>query len=82
MMRVDLLHSKYRPWFMSLGLRMARLWVGALPGPPLTISYKPTMFQKDFVSYIVRGMAGSGGWNKGEAELFAAYVSKLNQCSF
>jgi len=81
-MRIDLLHSEHRPWYMSLGLRLAQWRVGALPGPPLTISYKMYMFQKDFVGYIVRGMAGSGGWNKGEAELFASFVSKLNQCDF
>jgi len=81
-MRVDLLHSKNRPWYMSLGLAFIQWWVGAMPGPPLTISYNPGLFQRDFVGYIVRGMAGSGGWTKGEAELFASFVSKLNQCSF
>lgn len=81
-MRVDLLDSEYRPWYMSLGLRFAQWRVGALPGPPLTISYKPKFFQREFISYIVRAMAGSGGWTKGEAELFASFVSKLNQCEF
>lgn len=81
-MRVDLLDSEYRPWYMSLGLRFAQWRVGALPGPPLTISYKPKFFQREFISYIVRAMAGSGGWKKGEAELFASFVSQLNQCEF
>jgi hypothetical protein len=81
-MRVNLYQSKYRPWYMSLGLMFARWRVGALPGPPLTISYKPAFFQRDFISYIVRAMAGSGGWTKGEAELFASFVSKLNSCRF
>lgn len=81
-MRVNLLKSEYRPWYMSLGLSFAKWRVGALPGPPLTISYKPAFFQRDFISYIVRAMAGSGGWNKGEAELFASFVSKLNACRF
>lgn len=81
-MRIDMMNSKYRPWYMSLGLWFAKWRVGALPGPPLTISYKPGFFQRDFIAYIVRGMAGSGGWTKGEAELFASFVSMLNQCSF
>jgi hypothetical protein len=81
-MRIDLLTSKHRPWYMSLGLRFAKWRVGTFPGPPLTISYKPAFFHKDFIGYIVRGMAGSGGWTKGEAELFASFVSKLNRCEF
>lgn len=81
-MRIDLLHSKYRPWYMSLGLKFARWRVGAFPGPPLTISYRPSFFKKDFVGYIIRAMRGSGGWDKGHAEMFAAFVSKLNSCVF
>ena len=81
-MRINLLKSDHRPWYMSLGLAFAKWRVGAFPGPPLTISYKPKLFHKQFISYIVRGMAGSGGWTKGEAELFASFVSKLNQCDF
>lgn len=81
-MRIDLLHSVHRPWFIKMGLSLMQWRVGALPGPPLAISYKPKFFQRDFISYIIRAMAGSGGWNKGEAELFASFVSKLNQCEF
>lgn len=67
---------------MSLGLKLARRRVGAFPGPPLTISYRPSLFKKEFVGYIVRAMHGSGGWDKGHAEMFAAFVSKLNSCTF
>ena len=81
-MRIDLLHSEHRPWYMSLGLKIAKWRIGTFQGPPLTISYKPGLFQKDFVGYIIRAMAGSGGWSKGEAELFASFVSNLNQCHF
>ncbi len=81
-MRIDIFQSPYRPWYMNLGLKLARWRVGAVPGPPLTISYKPKFFAKDFVGYIVRAMHGSGGWDKGHAELFAAFVSKLNACRF
>lgn len=81
-MRIDLLQSRHRPWYMSLGLSFARWRVGAFPGPPLTISYRPDFFKKEFVGYIVRAMHGSGGWDKGHAEMFASYVSKLNACRF
>jgi hypothetical protein len=81
-MRINLMRSKHRPWYMHLGLNIARWRIGSFPGPPLTISYKPGFFHRDFISYIVRAMAGSGGWTKGEAELFASFVSKLNSCRF
>ena len=81
-MRIDLLNSRHRPWYMELGLKFARWRVGAFPGPPLTISYRPDFFKKEFVGYITRSMHGSGGWDKGHAELFASFVSKLNACMF
>jgi hypothetical protein len=67
---------------MSLGLKFARWRVGTVPGPPLAISYRPKLFNRDFVGYIIRAMHGSGGWDKGHAEMFAAFVSKLNACRF
>ena len=81
-MRIDLFQSRYRPWYLNLGLKFARWRVGAVPGPPLTISYRPNLFHKDFVGYIVRAMKGSEVWDKGHAEMFAAFVSKLNECHF
>jgi hypothetical protein len=81
-MRIDLLNSSNRPWFMTLGLKLIGWRVGAFPGPPLAISYKPKLFSREFVGYIIRGNAGSGGWTKGEAELFASFVSELNSCQF
>lgn len=81
-MRIDLYRGSHRPWYMSLGLKIARWRVGAVPGPPLTISYRPELFHKEFVGYIVRAMRGSGGWDKGHSEMFASFVSKLNQCMF
>ena len=81
-MRIDLVNSPHRPWYIALGLRIAKKRIGVFPGPPLTMSYKPVFFHRDFMSYAFRGMAGSGGWTKGEAELFASFVSNLNACHF
>lgn len=81
-MRIDLLHGGQRPWYMALGLRLAKLLTGTYPGPPLAISYRPHFFNKDFAGYIMRAMHGSGGWDKGHAEMFAAFVSQLNSCHF
>lgn len=81
-MRIDMLHSAKRPWYLRLLLAVAKLRVGTYPGPPLTISYNPELFDKQLVGYIMRGMRGSSGWTKGEAEMFAAFVSHLNACKF
>ena len=81
-MRIDLFRGSHRPWYLNLGLKFAMWHVGAVPGPPLTISYRPELFHKDFVGYIVRAMQGSENWDKGHAEMFASFVSKLNSCHF
>jgi hypothetical protein len=46
------------------------------------MTYRPDLLNKDLAGRIQRAMHGSGGWSKGEAELFAAFVSKLNSCNF
>ena len=81
-MRVDLFQGGKRPLPMRLGLALFKLRAGVYPGPPVAITYRPDLLTKDLARYIQRGMHGSGGWSKGEAELFAAFVSKLNSCQF
>jgi hypothetical protein len=81
-MRIDLVHGSTRPWYMRLGMELARLRLGVYPGPPLTMSYRPELFHRAFVGYILRGAAGAEVWSKGEAELFASFVSNLNACHF
>lgn len=81
-MRIDLMNGGRRPWRMRLGLRLIKWRTGVYPGPPLTLSYRPDLFHKDLMGYLLRGMSGSGGWSKGAAELFGAFVSNLNSCHF
>lgn len=81
-MRVDLFSEGQRPWYFTIGLKLIKMRTGVYPGPPLTISYRPDLFHKDFVGYIMRAMHGSGGWDKGHAEMFASFVSRLNTCNF
>ena len=81
-MRVDLSRSKNRPWYMRLGLAIAKRRLGIYPAPPLTLSYRPAFFHRSFAGYILRANHGSGGWTKGEAEMFAAFVSDLNSCRY
>jgi hypothetical protein len=81
-MRIDLLHGGRRPLPIRLGIELFKLRAGVYPGPPLALTYRPDLLNKDLAGYIQRAMHGSGGWSRGEAELFAAFVSKLNSCNF
>lgn len=77
-MRVDLFSGGQRPRVMDLGLRFMKLYIGAYPGPPLAMSYRPDLFHKDLVRYL----SGAGSWDKGHVEMFSAFVSKLVACRF
>lgn len=81
-MRIDLLRGGKRPFPIRVGLLLFKLRAGVIPGPPLAITYRPDLLTTDLRDYTLRGMHGSGGWSKGDAELFAAFVSKLNTCHF
>jgi len=81
-MRIDLLHGGRRPLHVRLSLALFKLRAGIYPGPPLALTYRPDLLNKDLNGYILRGMHGSGGWSRGDAELFAAFVSRLNSCNF
>lgn len=81
-MRIDLLHGGRRPKAVRLSLGLFKLLAGVYPGPPLALTYRPDLLTKDLNGYILRAMHGSGGWSRGDAELFAAFVSQLNSCSF
>jgi hypothetical protein len=63
-------------------MALIKWYTGVSAGPPLALSYRPDLYHRDFTGYILRGMHGSGGWDKGQAELFGAFVSKLNSCRF
>ena len=81
-MRIDMYRGGKRPWFMGVFLQIMKWRIGMVPGPPLAITYRPDLFHKTFVGYIMRAMHGSGGWDKGHAEMFGAFVSHLNTCHF
>jgi hypothetical protein len=47
-----------------------------------TMSYRPELFGRPFSAVLQRVMRGTSDWSVGERELFAAFVSCLNQCPF
>ena len=47
-----------------------------------TLNYRPELFGRPFSDVLDLAMRGRSEWSAGERELFAAFVSALNQCPF
>ncbi|HYV49782.1 MAG TPA: hypothetical protein VFA20_33230 [Myxococcaceae bacterium] len=52
------------------------------PGVLRTILYRPSFWGKRQAPINQRVMRGPSEWSVGEREIFAAFVSRLNQCPF
>jgi hypothetical protein len=64
-------------------LELIRAQRGAEPPDVLkTLHYRPELFGRPFSETLDSAMNGPSDWNVGERELFAAFVSSLNQCPF
>ena len=81
-MRVNLMVGGTRPWYVRLFLHIAKARIGIFPGPPLALTYRPDLWARELLGYVLQGSKGAGGWGRGNAELFSAFVSKLNSCGF
>ena len=51
-------------------------------GVLLTLNYRLDLFGRPFSDALDLAMRGPSDWSAGERELFAAFVSSLNQCPF
>jgi hypothetical protein len=47
-----------------------------------TLYYRPELFGRPFSAALDAAMRGPSDWSAGERELFAGFVSSLNQCPF
>jgi len=47
-----------------------------------TLNYRPELFGRPFSAALDVAMRGPSVWSPAERELFAAFVSSLNQCLF
>jgi hypothetical protein len=47
-----------------------------------TLHYRPEIFGRPFSNALDVVMRGPSDWSPGERELFAGFVSSLNQCPF
>jgi len=81
-MRLARVHSGHAlPQKLLLGV--IRLFSGATaPGVARTVMYRPKFFGKRQMALTHAVMRGPSDWSVGERELFAAFVSKINQCPF
>lgn len=66
----------------KLMLGVMRLVAGHAPGVVRTLRYRKEFFGRPFSELTQQVMRGPSPWSVGERELFAAFVSQLNQCVF
>lgn len=79
-MRLDL-RSKCS-FVQRLKFRVIERLLGFVLEPMVSMSYKRDFFGKHFVECEHEALLQMSHWSKGEAELFAAFVSKQNDCAF
>jgi len=48
----------------------------------VALRYRPELFGRPFSELLQEVMKGPSAWTEAERELFAAFVSALNQCPF
>ena len=66
----------------KLRLAAMRLFAGHAPGVVRTLLYRKSFFGHRFSALTQQVMRGPSEWPVGEREMFAAFVSRLNQCVF
>ena len=80
-MRVRKVHRGHAP-VDRIKLLLMRNMVGHAPGVVRTLLYRKNFFGRPFSELTQRVMRGPSAWTVGEREMFAAFVSRLNQCVF
>jgi len=55
---------------------------GHVPGSVSVVSYRRNFFGKHFAGCVQEALRTRGEWTVAELEIFAAFVSRLNQCRF
>ena len=66
----------------KLTLAVIRILMGHAPGVVRTLLYRKSFFGRPFSVLTQQVMRGPSAWSVGEREIFAAFVSRLNQCVF
>jgi hypothetical protein len=79
--RVRKVHRGHTPGD-KLRLLLMRILAGHAPGVVRTLLYRKSFFGRPFSELTQQVMRGPSSWSVGEREMFAAFVSRLNQCVF
>lgn len=80
-MRLKKVHRGHRFREKAI-LGVMRLMMGHAPGVVRTLFYRKEFFGGPFTELTQQVMRGPSAWSVGEREVFAAFVSRLNQCVF
>ena len=80
-MRLHKVHTGHRLRDKAM-LRIMRIVMGHAPGVVRTLLYRKEFFGHPFSQLTQQVMRGDSPWSVGEREMFAAFVSRLNQCVF
>lgn len=80
-MRLKKVHSGHRLKDKAT-LGFIRLVAGHASGVLRTLWYRKEYFGDPFTQLTQQVMRGPSAWTVGEREIFAAFVSRLNQCVF
>ncbi len=81
-MRLQILENGHRPLQKIILGFIRRSAKGQVPGPILVMSYRRELFGKYIAQCFHEGMREATEWSVGEVELFAAFVSRLNECRY
>jgi hypothetical protein len=81
-MRLQVLENGYRP-LQKLILGFIKMMSnGEVAGPIRVMSYRRELFGKYMSGCFQEGMRAAKHWTVGEVEIFAAFISNLNECHF
>ena len=80
-MRLQKVHRGH-PFLDRALLGLMRVVMGHAPGVVRTLFYRKAYFGRPFSQLTQQVMRGPSPWTVGEREIFAAFVSRLNQCVF
>lgn len=81
-MRLKNVESGHRQPYKAMLEQMKAQRGGQLPDILRTTLYRPELFGASFSIGIDALLRGPSEWSVGERELFAAFVSRQNQCPF
>ena len=81
-MRLKILENGHRPMQRAILNFIQFMSADFVPGPILVMSYRRELFGQYLAQCFQEAMRGAKAWSVGEVEIFAAFVSKLNECRY